>query len=81
MELENVETLKNLIKERDVLLKDLDSIKIPSTFPPKHIVFEWESGHTLSITVPSGKYVTIITFLEDLFNKELDKIEDSILKL
>lgn len=81
MELENIERLKELIKQRDALLEDLDAIKKQHTIPPQYIEFEWGSGYTLGINVPFGTFETIRVFLEDLLNKKLDEVNNSILKL
>ena len=81
MELEKIKKLKELIKQRDTLLDDLDSIKKQNTIPPQYIVFEWGSGYTLYINVPSGADETIRVFLEDLLTKKLDEVNNYILKL
>jgi hypothetical protein len=81
MELENVERLKELIKQRDALLNDLDAIKKQHTIPPQHIVLEWGSGYVIGIDVPFGTFDTIRVFLEDLLTNKLDEVNNYILKL
>jgi hypothetical protein len=81
MELEKIERLKELIKQRDALLNDLYSIKEYHAIPPQQIVFNWGSGYTLRIKVHFGTYETIRVFLEDLLTKKLDEVNNYILKL
>jgi len=62
MELEKIKRLKELIKQRDTLLEDLDSIQKLHTISPQYIVLEWGSGYTLGINVPDDTFETIRDF-------------------
>lgn len=81
MELEKIDRLKELIKQRDALTNDLSKLDTSLNISPSKIVFEWDSGFLISIDIPFGKSAKIRDFLKEMFRKELNDVENRILSL
>ena len=82
MELEKIERLKELIKNRESIINSLKTLEgIERGCAPYQILFEWKNGHQLAINIPFGTSRNIEDFFKDLLNKELEEVENWIKKL